>query len=125
MNSKSNPSPSLSVKSIVRILLTVSDPLKSADWYKTVLGIEPLHVLTTPPRVQLKTEGAILVLHRGRTRRCEDPAYVHFNVDDFDSAVATLRKHGIELGEIFSPHPGLRIVNFPDPDGNMLGIEGK
>jgi catechol 2,3-dioxygenase-like lactoylglutathione lyase family enzyme len=110
---------------MVRVLLVVSDPLKSAEWYKDVLGIEPLDVLTQPPRVQLKTQGTMLVLHRGRTKRCEDPTYVHFHVDDFDSAVALLRQRGVQLGDIFSPSPGLRIVNFPDPDGNMLGIEGK
>ena len=25
----------------------------------------------------------------------------------------------------FQPAPDLRIVNFPDPDGHMLGIEGR
>ncbi len=110
---------------VARILLTVSDPLKSAEWYKATLGIEPLEVGTNPPHVILDTKGTLLVLHRGRTKRCEDPAYVHFRVDDFDSALAALRVRAVELGEVFSPGEGLRIVNFPDPDGNMLGIEGR
>ena len=125
MKKNSEQASTLTVTTIVRVLLMVSDPLKAAEWYKAVLGIEPLHVLTEPPRVQLNTQGIILVLHRGRTKRCEDPAYIHFRVDDFDSAVASLRQSGIQLGEIFSPLPSLRIVNFPDPDGNMLGIEGR
>lgn len=110
---------------VARILLTVSDPLKSAEWYKATLGIEPLEVRAKPPHVILNTQGTLLVLHRGRTKKCEDPAYVHFRVVDFDSSLAALRAKGVELGEVFSAGEGLQIVNFPDPDGNMLGIEGR
>ncbi len=115
---------SLNASTVARILLVVADPLKSAEWYRATLGIEPLHVRTDPPHVILDTKGTLLVLHRGRAARCEDPVYVHFRVDDFDAALATLEARGVELGEVFSPGEGLRIVNFPDPDGYMLGIEG-
>jgi catechol 2,3-dioxygenase-like lactoylglutathione lyase family enzyme len=110
---------------VVRVLLVVSDPIRSADWYKSMLGIEPLEVQTSPPHVILNTKGTLLVLHRGRNKKCEDPAYVHFRVDDFDSTVAALKAKGIRLGDVFSAAEGLRIVNFPDPDGHMLGIEGR
>jgi len=104
--------------------LVVTDPLKSAEWYKSTLGIVPSEVRTEPPHVILNTRGTPLVLHRGRTKKCEDPAYVHFQVDNFDSALAWLKARGVGLGKVYSPAAGLRIVNFPDPDGNMLGIEG-
>ena len=110
---------------VARVLLVVSDPLKSAEWYKATLSIEPLEIRTEPPHVILNTQGTLLVLHRGRTKRCEDPSYIHFRVDEFDASCAALRAKGVELGETFSPAEGIRIVNFPDPDGNMLGIEGR
>lgn len=117
--------PPLRAPRVARVLLIVSDALKSAEWYKEVLGIEPAEVREDPPHVVFDTQGTILVLHRGRTQRVTDPIYVHFRVDDFDSAVAWLRGRGVELGEVFQPAPDLRIVNFPDPDGHMLGIEGR
>lgn len=115
----------LKTKTIARVLLIVSDPQKSAAWYRDMLGVEPLEVRTDPPHVILDTQGMLLVLHRGRTERCTDPCYVHFRVDDFDAALTWLKNRGATLDEVFSPAPGLRIVNFPDPDGHMLGIEGR
>jgi glyoxalase/bleomycin resistance protein/dioxygenase superfamily protein len=77
--------------------------------------------------VILDTRGTLLVLHLGRqtAKTSADASYVHFRVEKFKPAQEWLKSCGVKfVGEPFSPMADLHIVNFEDPDGNLLGIEG-
>jgi lactoylglutathione lyase len=115
--------PGLSV--VERVILYVRDTERSARWYAQVLGL-PLRG-KEPGWVEFETKGVALCLHGGRQggRRPELNA-VSFKVDDFDAAYRALQIQEVEdLTEPFSPAPGYRCASFLDPDGNVIGIEGR
>ena len=115
--------PGLSV--VERVILYVRDTRRSADWYSGILGV-PLR-LQEPGWVELETKGVKLCLHSGRkSGRVPELNAVSFRVEDFDAAYRALLLQEVgELTEPFAPGPGLRCASFVDPDGNMLGIEGR
>jgi len=113
------------MSAVERIILYVRDTERSARWYQDNLGIAPRH--KEPGWVELDIKGVSLCLHGGREGgRVKDPTSVAFKVDDFDATLRALKLREVPaLGEPFSPCGGLRCLSFQDPDGNILGIEGR
>jgi catechol 2,3-dioxygenase-like lactoylglutathione lyase family enzyme len=113
------------LSAVERIILYVRDTERSARWYAETLGVIPRH--KEPGWVELDIKGVSLCLHGGREGgRVKDPTSVAFKVDDFDAAHRALQLREVPgLGEPFSPCGGLRCLSFEDPDGNILGIEGR
>ena len=115
--------PGLSV--VERVILYVRDTRRSADWYSGILGVPIRH--QEPGWVELETKGVSLCLHSGRkSGRVPELNAVSFRVEDFDAAYRALQLQEVgDLTEPFSPGPRLRCASFNDPDGNVLGIEGR
>jgi catechol 2,3-dioxygenase-like lactoylglutathione lyase family enzyme len=110
---------------VERVILYVRDTERSARWYQEVLGVAARH--KEPGWVELDIKGISLCLHGGREGgRVKDPTSVAFKVEDFDATYRALKLREVpSLGEPFSPCGGLRCLSFQDPDGNLLGIEGR
>lgn len=119
------PSSAIRLSAVERVILYVRDTERSARWYSELLGIPARH--KEPGWVELETKGVTVCLHGGRAGgRVKDPASVGFRVEDFDAAWRSLKLREVPaLSEPFSPCPGLRCLSFEDPDGNVLGIEGR
>ncbi len=115
--------PGLSV--VERVILYVRDTARSADWYSGILGVPVRH--QEKGWVELESKGVALCLHSGRkSGRVPELNAISFRVEDFDAAYRALLLQEVgELTEPFSPGPGLRCASFSDPDGNILGIEGR
>ena len=125
---RKNSAPKSSVvrlSAIERVILYVRDTERSARWYSETLGLAARH--KEPGWVELEIKGLALCLHGGRQgSRAGDPTTVAFKVDDFDAAYRSLKLREVSgLTEPTSPCPGIRCLSFQDPDGNVLGIEGR
>jgi len=125
---RKNSAPKSSIvrlSAIERVILYVKDTERSARWYSDTLGLPAR--LKEPGWVELETKGVTVCLHGGREGgRVKDPSSVGFRVEDFDAAWRSLKLREVPaLSEPFSPAPGVRCLSFEDPDGNVLGIEGR
>lgn len=125
---RKNSSPKSSairLSAVERVILYVRDTERSARWYSDILGIAAKH--KEPGWVELETKGVALCLHAGREGgRTKDPTSIGFKVEDFDAVYRGLKLREVPgLTEPFSPVPGVRCLSFEDPDGNILGIEGR
>lgn len=118
-------SSSIRLSAVERVIFYVRDLERSAKWYADILGIPARH--KEAGWAELDTKGVTLCLHDGREGgRVKDPTAVGFKVEDFDAAYRSLRLREVpSLSEPFSPTPGVRCLSFQDPDGNLLGIEGR
>jgi len=118
-------SSAIKLSAVERIVLYVRDTERSARWYSDLLGISARY--KEPGWVELETKGVTVCLHGGREGgRIKDPASVGFKVEDFDAAWRSLKLREVPaLSEPYSPCPGVRCLSFEDPDGNVLGIEGR
>ena len=113
------------LSAVERVILYVRDTERSARWYAETLGLAASH--QESGWVELETKGVSLCLHGGREGgRVKDATSIGFKVADFDAAYRALKLREVQgLSEPFSPCPGLRCLSFQDPDGNVLGIEGR
>lgn len=115
--------PGISV--VERIILYVRDVSRSARWYSEVLGL-PIRY-EDKSWAEFETKGVGLCLHSGRkSGRVAELNAVSFRVEDFDASYRALMLLEVaDLTEPFSPGPELRCASFSDPDGNVIGIEGR
>jgi predicted enzyme related to lactoylglutathione lyase len=109
---------------VERVILYVSDFERAVRFYTETLGLALNY--KEEGWASFKTEGTEIDLHGGRKEKAEPHApNIGFRVERLDAATAALKARGVKVGKIFSPCGGLRCANFADPDGNVLGIEGK
>jgi catechol 2,3-dioxygenase-like lactoylglutathione lyase family enzyme len=108
-----------------RVIFFVRDIERSARWYVQTLGLVVRY--QEPGWVEFETKGVTLCLHGGREGgRVKDPTTVGFRVEDFDATYRALRLREVPgLTEPLSPCAGVRCFSFEDPDGNVVGIEGR
>jgi catechol 2,3-dioxygenase-like lactoylglutathione lyase family enzyme len=114
------------IESVEVICLWAEDVLKTAHFYKDVLGLEmmPHHHAGRP---HFKVGNTYLTILKGKPRPAEDPypdrfPLFAFRVDDFDRAVERLQAHGVDLPFGIEGHDDARWVMFHDPAGNLIEL---
>jgi predicted enzyme related to lactoylglutathione lyase len=53
----------------------------------------------------------------------QDTPMIVFGVNDIQSVRATLIARGVQLQEIFTAAPGVRVCHGVDPEGNPISLE--
>jgi catechol 2,3-dioxygenase-like lactoylglutathione lyase family enzyme len=109
------------IKSIVDVAVVVSNPKKSAEWYKDKLGLEVRddegHWVTVAPK------GSELVLHLCETTPLEQGnTGIAFRVDDLDKTYTEMVAKGVEFTVKPTKEEWGSYAMFKDPDGNEFWL---
>ena len=117
---------------VEHIGIAVADPSASAAWYQRMLDFQVVFSDgSEPPTLLLEHASGFRLEVMPKTDRTQpvrvvrDPGLSHiaFKVDDVDRAADALRARGLAFdGDVVNAVGGGRILNFNDPDGNMLQI---
>jgi catechol 2,3-dioxygenase-like lactoylglutathione lyase family enzyme len=113
----------MAILSFEIISVPVTNPDKSRDFYRDVLGFELIREMPMGPDmkwIQLSPKGCattIALVTWFETMRPGGLQGVMLNVDDIDQECATLKARGLTLGDI-GEQPWGRFAMFNDPDGN-------
>ena len=112
------------------IAIAAKDTDALADWYCKAFGFTVAYKnQRTPPTYFVKLGSSLIeLIAAGETPRQArdqtDPGWSHLavSVDDFDAAVADLKKKGIEVGDIREAGGGVKVGWLKDIEGNLLQI---
>lgn len=117
------------IKSLFRIILYVENMDKMVRFYRDTIGL----TLKNPAAdddyanafwVEFATGGCILVLHGGgKSRLGEDTPKLNFLVDDIEATRQHLIDMGLDMSDIFSPAPGVKVSNGVDPEGFPFSLD--
>jgi len=106
------------------------EPARLAQWYIAVLGYTEYHRTDRNVWILAAPDGSLLeVMPKDDTARPArttwTPGWSHLalRVNDLNQAAAILRDHGVVFPDApVSAIGGGRLLNFVDPEGNMLQI---
>jgi catechol 2,3-dioxygenase-like lactoylglutathione lyase family enzyme len=121
----------LLLNGILETALYVDDPRRSADFYRTLLGFEPLIYDQRLIALSVR-EGQVLLLFRKRASLALDPGphdgdgqlHVAFAIpgDAVDGWRARLLAHGIAIEADRAWERGGHSLYFRDPDGHLIEL---
>lgn len=115
-----------------RASLPASDVARARNWYRDVLGVEPVD---TDPMGNLWYEagGGSFLIYGSEFAGTNKATAVTLKLDDFDAAVAHLREKGVVFQEfeydelatvdgVLTSPAGDRAAWFTDSEGNILAV---
>lgn len=107
------------------VTLWAEDVLRTADFYRDVLGLSLLMMDRGRPHFDLG--GAYLVILPGRPHKLEDSTRARFPllafaVHDLDAVIDQLKSQDVEMPWGVEEDSDSRWVMFHDPGGNLLEI---
>lgn len=110
--------------SLSELIVYVRDVERMVSFYTDVFGLE---IVAGDPEhgfVKFDTGTCSLCLHAGGDGNLggDAPKFV-FEVEDIEAARSYLQTHDVQLGEIRTPAPGVRVCDGRDPEGNRFSIE--
>ena len=112
---------------LTHVALAVKDPVRSLEFYRTVLGM--VEVFRSDDFVQAQTPGTrdVLVFERRPKAAGRAGGVAHFgfrlrSAQDLPKALAAIRAAGGEIREHGEFVPGEPYVFFTDPDGYEVEI---
>ncbi len=114
---------------MMEVILYVQHMGAMVSFYRDVLGLRILHPRQSTDYgreswVTLDTGPCLLALHAGGQGRLgQDTAKIVFEVEDVQRARQELLGRGVDLKEVRSPVPGVRVVDGLDPEGHPFSLE--
>jgi predicted enzyme related to lactoylglutathione lyase len=114
---------------LMEVILYAQDMNRQVVFYRDVLGLtvkypNGIDDFSREFWVELDTGACTLVLHGGGQRRLgDDTPKIVFRVRDIDAVRADLIKKGVQMGEVRSPAPGVKVSDGRDPEGNPFSLE--
>jgi predicted enzyme related to lactoylglutathione lyase len=103
----------------------VTDMVRARAFYEGVLGLKPGEVTETEQGKWTEYEVGACVLAIGAApgwKPSPDGCTVGLEVDDFDAAIAYLKKQNVKFRMEPFPTPVCRMAMIFDPDGNVVCI---
>ncbi|HEX9643163.1 MAG TPA: VOC family protein [Acidimicrobiia bacterium] len=115
--------------------LAVSDLSRARAFYEDVLGFTPAEIRPETEEVAYRAgEGTWFFVYVTASAGTNQATAAAFRVADLDATVAELRSRGVRFAEYDLPGlktvdsiaiqaDGTRVAWFPDPDGNVIGLD--
>lgn len=104
----------------------VTDMARARDFYESVLGLKPASTWEHEGRHWIEYEvgpGCLALTNMApEWKPSSDGPSIALEVEDFDAAVAELKKIGTRFTVEPTPSPVCRLAVVLDPDGNSLAI---
>jgi predicted enzyme related to lactoylglutathione lyase len=103
----------------------VTDMMRARSFYEGVLGLKPTTVTDTPNSKWVEYEFGPHALAIGSApgwKPSPDGCSVALEVEDFDAAIADLKKKNVRFRMEPFPTPVCRMAMIFDPDGNTICI---
>jgi predicted enzyme related to lactoylglutathione lyase len=111
------------IKEVAFIAIAVSDKERAREFYQEKLELKPTRTQMDGAWVEYDFgETTIGVGCHPAWQPSTEGTTVAFEVDDFDTSVATLQKRGINFDMGPMETPVCWMAQFRDPDGNKLVI---
>lgn len=106
------------------VIVYVQDVERMVSFYTDVFGLD---IAAGDPEhgfVEFDTGTCSLCLHAGGGGDLggDAPKFV-LEVEDVEEARSYLQNRGVELGEVRTSAPGIRVCDGRDPEGNKFSIE--
>lgn len=117
------------IAQLSQIILYVHNMESQVAFYKDLLGLPIEHPIDSQSFknedwVVFSTGDCKLALHSGGGKPSEQTASrVCFEVDNIQSSRELLSLKGIRVEEIYSPIPGVEVLNAVDPEGNLFALQ--
>ncbi len=112
-------------KNIVTILFFVDDILKSAEWYGSLLEIQPIEL--DSKFASFRMDNHFINFHLADSKSPLSPggSVCYWQVDHLDSAIERARQAGgsVYRGQLFVKETNRTICQIMDPYGNVFGLE--
>lgn len=112
-------------KQLTGLITTSPDPERSAEFYRSVLGI-PYKLSqhgTMPPHFECDVNGVHFAVIKGTPTNGAGRITPSFEVEDLDAFLADLESRGIpRRHKIMELGGGPRICTITDPDGNDVRL---
>jgi catechol 2,3-dioxygenase-like lactoylglutathione lyase family enzyme len=114
---------------LIEVILYVKDMQQQVAFYRDSLELPLLYPTGLADYrnamwVVFDTGVCKLALHGGGQQRLgQDTPMIVFGVNDIQSVRATLIARGVQLQEIFTAAPGVRVCHGVDPEGNPISLE--
>lgn len=112
-------------KEIAFVAYPVTDVARARAFYEGVLNLEPNAPIKSETQQWIEYDigsGTLGIGSSAQWLPSQDGASAALEVEDFDAAIATLRKHNAPI--IIGPMdlPACQMVTVRDPDGNKLTL---
>ncbi len=119
--------PALGLAALTRTILYSDDFERDVAWYQRVLGLRLAYPAEGGWAEFEGGSAGALCLHEGRAPGAVGPGHFAcgWRVEDLDQAQAALAREGVATRGPRAVCEGLRCVEFCDPSGNPLFLEGR
>jgi len=104
----------------------VLDMSRAREFYEKIIGLQPTMVHESPDGpawTEYEIAGGTFSIGQAPGwNPSADGASIAFEMEDFDSAIAELKKHGVPFKMEPFPTPVCRMAFITDPEGNSICI---
>ena len=114
----------IQINRVNHVVYLVNDTKRSMDFYNGFLGIKQIPSQVDNPKITWLQMPSGIMLHLIETDNSptQEENHIAFEVEDFDSAEASVKSKGLQIARSGVRNDGQRFLFTYDPDGNKVEL---
>ena len=114
----------IQINRVNHVVYLVKDTKRSMDFYNGFLGIKQIPSQVDNPKITWLQMPSGIMLHLIETDNSptQEENHIAFEVEDFDSAEASVKAKGLQIARSGVRNDGQRFLFTYDPDGNKVEL---